>query len=379
MDLSELRVIINQIDAELVPLFCKRMGISLEVAKYKKENGIPVLDKKREAELLARVKENAGDELAPYANALYSTILELSRSYQHRYMNDDHSLSGMILDAKEKTPADFPTQASVACQGVSGAYSEQACKKLFEQPDITFYPTFGSVFEAITAGECKYGLLPIENSIAGSVNQVYDLLKKHKCYIVRSVKLKVSHCLLAKKGTSMGDIKKVFSHEQALNQCSDYIAANGFEPVVCKNTAVAAQMVADSADNSIAAIASPLCCELYGLDALEYDVQNYKNNYTRFICIAKEPEIYPEASQASFMMTLPHVEGSLYSVLSRFYSLGLNLLKLESRPLPETDFEFMFYFDVGCVDDHKALYALCDELSATLPGFAYLGSYSEVK
>lgn len=378
MDLNELRQMINKIDSQIVPLFCQRMNVALEVAKYKKEHNLPVLDKNREQQLLENVSLMAGNEFDMYATSLYNTILEMSRSYQHKIINGNCNISKIITDAKERTPAQFPKKATVICQGVAGAYSEQACRKLFEQPNIIFCNTFKDVFKAVNNGDCKYGLLPIENSIAGSVNQVYDLMHDNHFYIVRSVKLKVSHCLLAKKGVRKEDIKTVYSHEQAVNQCSDYIASNKFDTMIYKNTAVAAKFVAESNRNDIAAIASPLCAELYGLEPLEYDIQNYKCNHTRFICISKEPEIYPGATQASFMMNIPHVQGSLYSVLSKFSSLGLNLLKLESRPLPDSDFEFMFYFDVVYNADSEKLYTLCNELEATLPSFTYLGSYSEV-
>lgn len=378
MDLNELRQMINEIDSQIVPLFCQRMNVALEVAKYKKEHNIPVLDKNREQQLLEKVSQMAGDEFDLYAASLYNTILEISRSYQHKYINSNHSVSEMINKAKKKTPSEFPKSPTVACQGVSGAYSEQACRKMFSEPSITFYNTFGDVFEAVNDGKCRYGLLPIENSIAGSVNQVYDLMHDNRFYIVRSIKLKVSHCLLVKKGVRREDIKTVYSHEQAVNQCSDFIASNNFDTMICKNTAVAAKFVAESDRNDIAAIASPLCADLYGLEPVEYDIQNYKCNYTRFICISKDPEIYDGANQASFMMNIPHVQGSLYAVLAKFSALGLNLLKLESRPLPDSNFEFMFYFDVVCNADPNALYTLCDELEATLPSFTYLGSYAEV-
>lgn len=378
MDLNELRQMINEIDSQIVPLFCQRMNVALEVAEYKKEHNIPVLDKNRERQLLEKISLMAGDEFDAYAISLYNTILEISRSYQHKIINGNRNITKIINDAKNNTPKSFPVNPTVACQGVAGAYSEQACRKLFEQPNIMFCNTFCDVFKAVSDGKCKYGLLPIENSIAGSVNQVYDLMHDNRFYIVRSVKLKVSHCLLAKKSVRKEDIKTVYSHEQAVNQCSDYIASNNFDTMICKNTAIAAKFVAESDKNDIAAIASPLCAELYGLEPIEYDIQNYKCNYTRFICISKEPEIYQGASQASFMMKIPHIQGSLYSVLSKFSALGLNLLKLESRPLPDSDFEFMFYFDVVCNAESEKLYTLCDELESTLPSFTYLGSYSEV-
>ena len=378
MDINELRNEINETDEKLVELFCKRMNISLEIAKYKKENNLPVLDKNRERELLAKVSDASPQELEVYTRALYTTIFNLSRSYQHKYMNKTASISSSIKEALENTSKQFPKRAVVACQGVSGAYSEQACEKIFDVPEIMFFNNFEGVFHAVRSGLCDYGILPLENSTAGSVNQVYDLMRKNKFYVVKSIRLKVDHSLLAKKGTSLADIKEVYSHEQAVNQCSNFISENKIKANICANTAVAAKLVASSDRTDIAAIASAKCAELYGLTAIASDIQNYSNNYTRFICISKNLEIYPGASKTSFMMTSPHVPGSLYSVISRFYALGINLVKIESRPLPDRDFEFMFYFDIECSVYSDELISLINELENDITDFTYLGSYSEV-
>ena len=378
MDINELRNEINETDEKLVELFCKRMNISLEIAKYKKENNLPVLDKNRERELLAKVSDASPQELEVYTRALYTTIFNLSRSYQHKYMNKTASISSSIKEALENTSKQFPKRAVVACQGVSGAYSEQACEKILDVPEIMFFNNFEGVFHAVRSGLCDYGILPLENSTAGSVNQVYDLMRKNKFYVVKSIRLKVDHSLLAKKGTSLSDIKEVYSHEQAVNQCSNFISENKIKANICANTAVAAKLVASSDRTDIAAIASAKCAELYGLTAIASDIQNYSNNYTRFICISKNLEIYPGASKTSFMMTIPHVPGSLYSVISRFYALGINLVKIESRPLPDRDFEFMFYFDIECSVYSDELISLINELENDITDFTYLGSYSEV-
>ncbi len=378
MDLNELREQINNIDDELVKLFTQRMNVALEIAKYKQENNLPVLDKNRERALLEKVANAVPASLEGYICSLYTTIMSLSRSYQHNYLNTESVISAAIKKAIKNTPKIFPSRASVACQGVSGAYSELACEKLFEFPNISFFNNFESVFQAVEKGLCSYGLLPVENSTAGTVNQVYDLMNKNNFFITRSIRLKVDHCILAKKGIKLSDIKEIYSHEQAINQCSEFISKNGIKATICPNTAMAAKLVSESDRTDIAAISSANCAELYSLDNLLTGVQNNKNNYTRFICISKNLEIYPGASRTSFMMTIPHTPGSLYSVISRFHALGINLQKLESRPLPDREFEFMFYFDVeGSVYSDKFI-SLINELENNISDFTYLGSYSEV-
>jgi chorismate mutase/prephenate dehydratase len=202
---------------------------------------------------------------------------------------------------------------------------------------------------------------------------------KHKFNIVRSVRLKVDHNLLAIKGTKIENIKEIFSHEQAINQCADFIKSLGQVTVhVVENTAVAAKMVADSGRSDFAALSSRSCANLYGLQCLAGSVQDKGNNYTRFICISKNLEIYPGADRTSIMLVTAHRPGALYKVLSHFYSLGINLVKLESRPLPDRDFEFMFYFDLDASVYNPALAQLLCELEGMCEEFQYLGSYTEI-
>lgn len=378
MDIKDLRQEINDIDKELTALFNKRMNVSLEVAKYKIENNMPVLDKARERDVLEKVASESNPEIEAYTRMLYSDIFNFSRSYQHRIINGDCPLTDKIKNVVDTNPKLFPENAKVACQGVEGAYAQHACDRIFRYPVISYFENWGGVFDAVTKGDCDYGILPIENSTAGSVNKVYDLLKQYNCYIVRSIRLKIDHSLLAKRGTNLSDIKEVISHEQALNQCSDFLSSLGIKQTVAKNTAEAAKFVAESDRTDIAAIASADCCELYPLTELKSAVQNVKNNYTRFICISKDLQIFPGADRSSIMMTTHHKPGALYSVLSKFNAHGINLIKLESRPLPEKDFEFMFYFDLEASVYSPDLYALFDELYAENNNFTYFGSYSEV-
>ena len=379
MELSEYRARIDAIDDEMVRLFAERMEVAAGIAAYKKENNLPVLDMRREKEKLLQIAEKTPEGLKDYAVSLYSLIFELSRSCQSRLLGTKSELTEQIETALKETPPLFPGHAVVACQGVEGSYQQLACERLFKLPNIFYFASFGAVFSAIEKGLCQYGVIPVENSTAGSVNAVYDLMMKHNFRIVRSVRLKIDHNLLVKPGTKWEDVKEIYSHEQAISQCAAFLQQHpGIRVVPCENTAVAAKMVADSSRRDIAALASRECMRLYHLEPLAESVQDQGNNHTRFICISKDLEIYPGADRSSLMLTLPHQPGSLYKLLSRFYALGINMNKLESRPMPERNFEFMFYFDLETSVYSPEFRQLMAELPSLCDSFSYLGSYSEV-
>ena len=377
--IEELRARIDKADEQMASAFAERMSAALEIAKYKQEQGLPVLDAAREREVVAKQVARVKPELAMYMKLLYNTLFDISRSYQQQRMTQDSSLSNHIALALEQTPKLLPAQAVVACQGAEGAYSQQACEKLFALPTLVRVKRFEGVFQAIESGLCRYGVLPIENSSYGSVSEVYDLMRKHRFHIVRSVKLKIDHQLLANPDATLGGIREVVSHEQAVGQCAAWLSTLGdVKLTMCGNTAEAAKLVSESGRTDIAAIASPACAALYGLKVLKEDISISDSNFTRFICIAKELEIYPGANKMSLMLGVQHKPGALYGMISRFAALGLNLTKLESRPIAGTDFEFMFYFDLDAsVYDASALNVL-SELDAGSENFTFLGAYSEI-
>lgn len=377
-DLSELRVEIDSIDRQIVELLKQRMAVSNEVAEYKRERDLPVLDSGREQALLSKVTGQAGEEFSGSVRAIYHAILSASRSYQNVKLNAEAPLYQKMSEAIEKTPKLFPQTSKVACQGVKGAYAQIACSRMFKNPEITYCRHFEDVFRAVDSGACQYGVLPIENSTAGSVHAVYDLMQKYNFFIVRSARMKISHNLLAKRGVKIEDIREVVSHEQAISQCANYLSELGVKVTVVRNTAVAAQMVAETDRTDLAALSSRFCAELYRLDILQDSVQDRDNNYTRFICISKNQEIYPGADRTSLMITVPHRPGSLNTVLSKFTALEINLLKLESRPLPGREFEFMFYFDLEESVYAPVMEKLFQTLEVDCEQLRYLGSYSEV-
>ena len=379
MSMDNYRNRINEIDEELVKLYVERMETVKKIGEYKKENNLPVRDPVRERELLDKLGTLAGDEYETNVHSLYSLILDISRSYQTRIVSAPSKLAEMMDEAVKNTDNLFPEKATVACQGADGAYSQAAAEKLFKRPSIMFLSTFESVFSAVDKGLCRFGVLPLENSTAGSVNQIYDLMARYNFSIVRTTRVQVSHALLGNRSSSLDGIKEIYSHEQAIQQCSEFLSSlSGVKVIPCENTAVAARKVAESGRTDVAAIASQECTELYGLSLLSSAISNEKDNYTRFICISKKLEIYPGADKTSIMMTLPHKSGSLYKVLSRLYVLGINLNKLESRPIPARNFEFMFYFDIDESIYSPALKELLGDLEREAQEFRYLGSYSEV-
>lgn len=378
MDIKDARKKIDEIDGQIIKLFIERMNTAAEVAEYKKQNGKAVFDPAREREIINRVTAEATPELESYAKTLYLTLFDISRSYQKKLLGGTSKLSQSIAEVTSNNPTEFPNRAVVACQGVEGAYSQHACEKLFEYPSIMYFNSFEGVFSAVERGLCRYGVLPLENSSAGSVNAVYDLMHKYHCYITAGLKLCIEHKLLAPEGTTLANVKEIFSHEQAINQCSAFISSlPGVKVTVCENTAAAAKMVATSGRTDVASIGSKDCSELYNLRVIESNIQNTDNNYTRFICISKNLEIYPGASKTSIMMTLPHKPGALYNTIARFAALGLNLTKLESRPIAGSNFEFMFYFDIDASVYSAELRTLISELENDCEQFSYLGSYVE--
>ncbi len=378
--LEEARKEIDSINKQIAELFKRRMQASVQVANYKKEHNLPPLDKAREQAILQEMEALVGEDLAVYTRALFTSLFNISKAYQTKLLATKTTLITQIEEAKVNSKHTFPATATVACQGAEGAYSQIAANRLFTNPSIQYCTRFEDVFEAVKNGNCQYGMLPIENSSYGSVNDVYDLLHKYNFYIVRSLKLPIHHHLLVKKGTSLAQVKEIFSHQQALGQCSNFLASlpKDVKITACENTAIAAKMVAESNREGVAAISSESCASLYHLTALKNDVQNAHNNYTRFICIAKEMELYEGADRISLLLTVPHEPGTLYNMISKFAALGLNLTKLESRPIAGKDFEFLFYFDLEASVWNDGLMALFAELSNTEELFVFLGSYSEV-
>lgn len=373
-DLGEIRVEIDKIDSELIELFKKRMDCAKAVGLYKKENNIPVLNQNRENEILDSVEEKGG-EYGSHARLLFSNIMELSRALQHNIVGSGKKLRADILNASSKMQTE---NVKVGYQGIKGANGHEATLKLFPNGDAVNYKTFADVFDAVDREEVTYGVLPVENSTAGSVSAVYDLILKHRFYIVKALDLPIDYCLAGLKQSEFSDIEKVWSHPQSLSQCANYISKNNFDSTPFENTAVAAREAANEKRLNVAAICSYKAAEEYGLKILDNHLQDDKGNTTRFIVISKTLCIPENANKISLCFSLPHVTGSLYGLLCRFNSLGLNLTKIESRPRKGKDFEYLFYLDFSGSVHSDNVIDLISQLSEEMPEFSFLGNYCEL-
>ena len=380
MELSEIRKEIDAVDEEMTKLFVRRMACADQVAAAKRGTGKPVLDPGREREILAKVAERVGPALESEGKLLFSTLLSVSRGRQRAQLADDGMFAKAMAEAMSATPAIFPSKANVACPGAEGGYSQQAAVAFVKFPSLFYFRDFESVFTAVEEGMCEYGVLPIENSTAGSVTQVYDLMAKHDFKIAKALKLRIRHVLLAPKGVKLADVKEIASHPQAIAQCAEFLKAHqGVRTVPASNTAAAAAELAKSGRKDAAVIASRECAELYGLDILADDISDTTSNFTRFICISRKTEIYPDANKFSLMMSLSHRPGSLADILIRFGAVGVNLTKLESRPVPGSDFEFRFIFDFEASPHDVRVVKRLSSLASDpeVEHFTFLGAYAE--
>lgn len=377
MNLDEARQKIDSVDNEIIKLFEERMNAVCDVARYKKEKGMPIYNGQREREVVNKLIKKVPENLALYVKVLYNTLFSVSRAYQTKMIDGESQIVEKIKKALESTDNMLPTSAVVACQGTEGAYSQKACEKLFVNPSVMFFDTFKGVLDAVSMGMCRYGILPLENSVHGTVTEVYDLLSSYDFSIVKVAKIQINHVLAAKKKDTA--IKEICSHRQAIGQCDKYLKGlNGITITQYDNTAMAASMVANSDRDDLACICSKECAKIYGLHVIDDNIIDSENNYTRFICISKQAEIYPGADKISFVVTLPHIAGSLYSVMSKFAAAGINLTKIESRPIPGRDFEFEFYFEVEASVYSEELYAVLSEMENSEEKFKFFGCYREV-
>ncbi len=364
MDLSELRVQIDAIDKDIVELYERRMDICRQVAEYKIENGKKVFDKVREEEKIAKVKSlthNAFNSVG--IQELFEQIMSMSRKLQYQLLAEKGALGKLPFIAVDKLDQEG---ARVVFQGAEGAYSQAAMRQYFGDKISSMHvDTFRDAMAAIEEGSADFAVLPIENSTAGIVSEIYDLLVEYENYIVGEQIIKIEHCLLGLPGTKLEEIHTVYSHPQSLMQSARFLSEHDWKQISMQNNAFAARKVAEEQDRSQAAIASAYAGETYGLEVLKRGVNQSSSNSTRFIIVTNQKIFEKDAKKISICFEVPHESGSLYHMLSHFIYNGLNICKIESRPIEDRTWEYRFFLDFeGNLSDSavkNALRGLRDE------------------
>lgn len=384
-ELEEYRQEIDRIDGELVRLFLRRMEVTGKVGRYKQERGIPVLDAAREKRVIAARTALTEDPVRKAdVAALYESIMAISRRQQRQLVREGLEDAGYAAWVEALSRARQPVERPrVAYQGEPGAYSEEAAIGFFGArvsssglPYGSGLPWFEDVFLALRDGRADYAVLPIENSSTGSIRQVYDLLAQYRYYIVGEWQVKVEHCLCALPGVALEDIRTVYSHEQGLMQCEKFLDGHrDWARIPALDTAGSAKRVADSGDRTAAAICSRRAAELYGLNILAERVNHNSENYTRFVVVSPVPELRPGRDKISALFRLPHQSGSLHEILTVFAVQGLNLMKLESRPVSGRSWEYMFFLEFSGDLTAPGMDGVLHELSQLASEFRVLGSF----
>lgn len=378
-ELEAYRSKIDAIDRELVKLFLERMEITAAVGEYKQKNGLPVLDAQREREVIAAKAALTEDPLrrAELA-ALYETIMGISRRQQRRLVRESDQDPGYAACkaavGRARSPLERPR---VAYQGEPGCYSEEAAAGFFG-PDVDSLglPWFGDVFLALKEGRADYAVLPVENSSTGSIRQVYDLLAQYEYYIVGEWQVKVEHCLTALPGVELEDIRTVYSHEQGLMQCEAFLDCHrSWKRSPTLDTAGSAKQVAQTGDRTAAAICSRRAARRYGLEILAEGVNSNSANHTRFVVVSPVMELREGRDKIAACFRLPHQSGSLHEILTVFSVQGLNLVKLESRPIPGRGWEYLFFLEFTGDLTAPGMDGVLRELSQLSSEFRVLGNF----
>ena len=372
--LDDLRREIDAIDAQMVRLFEERMDVTRRVGEYKLAQGLPVLDAAREHEVLEKKRALLSDPaLSAEVTALYETVMAISRRQQR----------GLIAAAQPREDADLLSQVRppverprVLYQGEPGAYADEAAAFFFgEETARDRVPTWEDIFVTLKEGRADYGVVPIENSSTGSINAVYDLLAKYGAYIVGEQLVRVDHCLMAPKGASLDTLTHVYSHEQGLFQCEEYLKDRPWQRTALLNTAAAAKFVAEGGDVTQAAIGSPRAAQLYGLEVLAQKINFNEENFTRFVVVSPAPELRPGSDKISALFTIAHESGSLHRILAIFAAHGCNLLKLESRPIVGKSWEYRFFVDIEGQLTDPAMKDVLRETEEATAQLRVLGNY----
>lgn len=375
-ELESLRCEIDRIDKQLLPLFLERMEVCGRVADYKREAGMPVLDAVREAQVLEnKMSLLDNDSMKSEVYEFFNTIMTISRVRQNKILFDTKERVHSADILKQSLPK--KENPKVVYFGSEGAYSEEAAIGVFGEDSDRFYAkTFEDAFLALSEDRADYAVLPIENSSTGTIADVADLLAKYEYYIVGEIYIPIRHCLMGVSGATLSDIKTVYSHEQAILQSREFLKTlNDIQCETYHSTALSAKAVSESGDKTKAAIAAKRNAKLYNLEILAEGINSSQENTTRFAVISVKPEVSEKSNKISAVFKLKHESGQLSRILTSFARGGLNLLKLESRPIPESPFEYRFFVDyTGSLFDENVR-SITDTAMSEVESFTLLGNY----
>ncbi len=374
-DLNKIREEIDAVDNEIVKLIEQRMDLALEVAKYKKSTGKPIYDRERELQKLEKLGLMASTEFnAKSIQELFLQIMSVSRRYQYSVIGDqDHVIDAMFSEIERlKVTQD----TKVVYAGVPGAFAETAMVAYFGEGMQGYHvKEFLDVAKQVAEGTASYGVLPIENSSAGFVNGIYDLLERFSLSIVGEQMIQINQCLLGIPGTDLSKVKMVYSHPQGFLQSKEYLEDKNWKQVSMANTAESAKKVCDEGDMTQVAIASERAAKMYGLSVLNPQLNVADNNTTRFVIVSNKKEYVKDADKVSISFSLPHTCGTLYNILAHFIFNDINMTSIESVPLSGKQWEYCFFVDFeGNLGDNRVKNALKGIMAET-EDFRILGCF----
>ncbi|MFA7205462.1 MAG: prephenate dehydratase domain-containing protein [Saccharofermentanales bacterium] len=376
--IEKLREEISDLDDKGAAYLSNRIGIAAQIGTHKKVNHLPVYDSNREQVVIGRMTRKFDPDLRERVASVMSCIMRVSREVQYDSVMDEDSNwePGQTIGRAEDS---LPVEPRICCQGTTGSYSHLAAASGF--PDAACMPalTFEECMLRLSDGDCDIALLPLENTTAGTVNDVYDLLTRYPFYISKAITVPIHHKLVVLPGSNVHGLRTVLSHPQALAQCSSFIRSKGLEQIAVDNTAFAVNRLKEINDRAYCAIASGTAGSLNNLEIIEEDICDSEHNQTRFVAITREPVITPEANRVSIYFKLPHQSGSLANILSLIAERGLSLTKIQSRPVPEKPWEYSFWADVSASYRSREVLLMLYQLSKELPFVKFLGWYEELR
>lgn len=373
-DLLESRKEIDEIDESIIKLFERRMEVCKDVADYKLKTGKPVLDRQREKDKIATLRAKASNDFYSHGvEELFEQIMAMSRKMQYKLLNEEGINNDIGFDIVNEIPKEGIT---VVYQGIEGAYSQQAATEYFgDKVNYCNVTTFRDAMKYVRDGKADYAVLPFENSSAGIVTDVYDLSVEFQNYIVDTFDVKIEHCLCGVKGAKIDDITDVYSHPQAFMQSNSFIEEHGWGKVNLANTAISARYIAERNDKTRACIASENAARLYGLEILHKGINFNNLNTTKFIIISREKMARRDAGLICISFEMPHSSGTLYQMLSHIIYNNLNMTSIQSRPVPEKNWEYRFYVEFEGKANQPGVVNALSGINAEALNMKILGNY----